>query len=83
MLLCLQERCSKLLHGKAEYHHSGVMTLLLFAEDHHVGYDGYKSRLRTKRVALVANGLICGQAERCGNNRGKLKTTRVLWWLQR
>ena len=35
------------------------MTLLLFAEDHHVGYDGYKSRLRATRVALVANGLIC------------------------
>ena len=43
------------------------MTLLLFAEDHQVGYDGYKSRLRTKRVA---NGLICGQAECCGNYRG-------------
>ena len=57
-----------------------MMTLLLFAEDHQVGYDGYKSRLRTKRVA---NGLICGQAECCGNYRGKLKNTRVLWWPQR
>ena len=58
------------------------MTLLLFAEDHQVGYDDYKSRLRTIRVDLVANGLICGQAECYGNYRGKLKTTRVLWKLR-
>ena len=54
------------------------MTLLLFADDHHVGYDSYKGKLRATRVALVANGLICGQAECCGNYRGMLKTTRVL-----
>ena len=53
------------------------MTLLLFAEDHQIGYDGYKSRLRTKRVALVANGLICGQAECCGGFRGRLSTTML------
>ena len=59
------------------------MTLLLFADDHHVGYDSYKSRLRATRVALVANGFICGKAEWCDNYRGMLKTTRVLWLLQR
>ena len=59
------------------------MTLLLFAEDNQAGYDGYKSRLRTKRVALLANGLICEEAECCGDYRGKLKTIRVLWWLRR
>ena len=47
-----------------------MMTLLLFAEDTQVGYDGYNSRLRTKRVALMANGLICGQAECCDNVQG-------------
>ena len=26
-----------------------MMGLLLFAEDHQIGYDGYKSRRRTKR----------------------------------
>ena len=56
-----------------------MMTLLLFAEDNQIGYDDYKSRLRTTRMALVANRLICGQAECCGNYKGKLKTTRVLW----
>ena len=59
------------------------MTLLLFAEDNQISYDDYKSRLRTTRMALVANRLICGQAECCGNYKGKLKTTRVLWWLRR
>ena len=60
-----------------------MITLLLFAEDNQVGYDDYKSRLRTTRMALVANRLICGQAECFGNYKGKLETTRVLWWLQR
>ena len=55
------------------------MTLLLFAEDNQARYDVYKSRLRATRVAWVANRLISGQVERCGNYRGKLKTTRVLW----
>ena len=59
------------------------MTLLLFAEDNQICYGDYKSRLRTTRMALVANRLICGQAECCGNYKGKLKTTRVLWWLRR
>ena len=54
------------------------MTLLLFAEDHQVGYDDNKSRLRTTSVAMVGNGLIFGQACCCGNYRGKLKTPRVL-----
>ena len=58
------------------------MTLLLFAEDNQIGYDDYKSRLRTIRVALVANRLICGQAECYGNYKGELKTTRVPWWLR-
>ena len=58
------------------------MALLLFAEDNQVCYDGYNSRLRTTRMTLVANGLICGKAECCGNYIGRLKTTRVLWWLQ-
>ena len=58
-----------------------MMTLLLIAEDNQIGIDDYK-RLRTTRMALVANRLICGQAECCGN-KGKLKTTRVLWWLPR
>ena len=57
------------------------MTLLLFAEDNQTGYDDYKSRPRTTSMALVANRLICGQAECCGNYNGKLKTTRMLWWL--
>ena len=60
-----------------------MMTLLLFAEDNQIGYDDYKSRLRTTRMALVANRLICGQAECCGNYKGRLKTIRVLWWLRR
>ena len=60
-----------------------MMTLMLIAEDNHIGYGDYKSRLRTTRMALVANKLICGQAECCGNYKGKLKTTRVLWWLRR
>ena len=59
------------------------MTLLWFSEDNQAGYDGYKSRLRTERVALLANGLICEEAECCGKYRGKLKTIRVLWWLRR
>ena len=59
-----------------------MMTLLLFAEDNQIGIDDYK-RLRTTRMALVANRLICGQAECCGNYKGKLKATRVLWWLPR
>ena len=59
-----------------------MMTLLLFAEDNQIGIDDYK-RLRTTRMALVANRLICGQAECCGNYKGKLKTTSVLWWLPR
>ena len=50
-------------------------------EDNQIGYDKYKSRLGTTRMALVTNRLICGQAECCGNYKGKLKTTRVLWWL--
>ena len=58
------------------------MASLLFAEDHQVSYDGYKSRLRTTRAALVATGLSCGQAECSGSYRGRLKTTRALWWLQ-
>ena len=46
-----------------------------------VSYDGYKIRLR---VALVATctGCSCGQAECCCSYRGRLKTIRVLWWLQ-
>ena len=43
-----------------------------------VSYDGYKIRLW---VALVATGFSCGQAERYGSYRSRLKTTRVLWWL--
>ena len=60
-----------------------MMALLLFAEDHQIGYDGYKSRRRTKKVALVATRLSCGQEECCGSYKGRLKTARVLWWLQR
>ena len=60
-----------------------MVTLLLFAEDNQIGYDDYKSRLRTTRMILVANGLICGQAGGCGNYKGKLNTTRVLWWVRR
>ena len=60
-----------------------MMTLLLFGEDNRIGYDGYKSRPRTTRIVLVANRLICGQAECCGNYKGMLKTIRVLWWLRR
>ena len=40
-----------------------MMTLLLFAEDNQIGYGDYKSNLRTTRMALVANRLICGQVE--------------------
>ena len=53
------------------------MALLVFAEDHQVGYDGYKSRLRTTRVALLATGLSCGQAERCSSSRGRISTTML------
>ena len=60
------------------------MALLVFAEDHQFGYDGYKSRLRTTSVALVASGLSCGQAEcccsymgSCGGFRGRLRTTKL------
>ena len=60
-----------------------MITLLLFAQDNQADYDGYKSRLRTTRVTLLANGLICEQAECCGKYRGKLKTIRVLRWLRR
>ena len=60
-----------------------MMTPLLFADDLQIGYDGCKSRLRTIRLTLVANGLICVQAECCGSYRGKLETTRVLKWLRR
>ena len=61
------------------------MTLPLFAEDHSYIYAGHKSRLRTKRVALVTTGPSCGQAdlECCSTNRGRLETTRVLFWLKR
>ena len=59
-----------------------MMTLLLFAEDNQIGYDDYKSRLRTTKMALVANRLICGQAECCGNYKGELKTIRLPWWLR-
>ena len=55
------------------------MALLMFDVDNQVGYDDYKSRLRTTRLTLVAKGLICLQAVCCGNYRGRLKTTRVLW----
>ena len=58
------------------------MILLLFAEDHQVGYDDYMSGLSARRVSLVANGIICGQADCCGSYRSKLKTTRLLWWLR-
>ena len=37
------------------------MTLLLFAEDNQIGYDDYESSLRTTRMALVDNNLICGK----------------------
>ena len=44
-----------------------------------------QSRLRTTRVALVTTGLSCGQAdlECCSTYRGRLETTRVLFWLKR
>ena len=79
LLLCLQGCCSYYMVKLR------TMTLLLFAEDNQIGYmyDEYKSRPRTTRMALVANRLICGQAECCGNYKGKLKTTTVLWWLRR
>ena len=44
-----------------------MMILLLFAEDNQIGYDDNKSRLKTTRMALVANRRIYGQAECCGN----------------
>ena len=72
-----------ILHGYAYGHHSGVVALLLFAEDRQVGYDCHKSRLRTAMVVLVATKFSCGHAECCGNYRGRLKTARVLGWLQR
>ena len=54
LLLCLQGFCSYCMVKLR------TTIVVLFAEDHQVGYDGYKSRLRTTRVALVANRLICG-----------------------
>ena len=33
-------------------HHSGVMALLLFAEDHQISYDGYKSSLRNTGIGF-------------------------------
>ena len=47
-----------------------MMTLLLFAEDNQIGYDDYKSRLRTTRMALVANSLSV-------DKQGVVVTTRV------
>ena len=35
----------------------------MFADDNQLSYAGYKGRLRTTMVALVANGLRYGQAE--------------------
>ena len=37
------------------------MALPLFADDHQVGYAGYKGRLRTTILVLVATGLSCGK----------------------
>ena len=51
------------VHGEAEDHHSGVMTLPLIAEVTSYGYADYKSRLRTTMMALATTGLSCGQAD--------------------
>ena len=57
---------------------SGVIALLLFAEDRQVGYDCHKSRLRTTMTAFVATRFSCGPPECCGSCSGRLRTTRVL-----
>ena len=66
------------------------MTQLLFAEDHQVGYDGYKSRLKPKgwlwwltglsvdkQSAVVTTGVSLTLPGCFGGFRGRLRTTML------
>ena len=39
--------------------------------------------MKTTKVAFVATVIGLGHIIRCDGYMGKLRTTRVLWWLQR
>ena len=44
---------------------------------------GYRDRMKTTKIAFVANVIGLGHIHWCDGCKGRLRTTRVLWWLQR